>query len=236
MRFPFHWYDRLTDHPFCQYQIYYAGTLLKTTGLNDHDASLVSGFLFTWFFVASFIPWFLIDRVGRRPLLLVCISLMACTFAAQAGLIWKVETTGSKTAGAAATAVLFLYMGLFTTGFQAVVWVYPSEILPLNMRSKGSSISTAANWICNFAIVEMTPSAVANIGYKFYIIFAILNALWVPVIYFMFPVSTRVPASSSAYRLTCCFFLFSGDISTQLRIRRPIVRCANGTYHAGCQE
>lgn len=114
---------------------------------------------------------------------------MACTFAAQAGLIWKVETTGSKAAGAGATAVLFLYMGLFTTGFQAVVWVYPSEILPLQMRSKGSSISTAANWICNFAIVEMTPSAVANIGYKYYIIFAILNALWVPVIYFMFPVS-----------------------------------------------
>ncbi len=33
-------------------QIYYAGTLLGTTGLNNHDASLVSGFLFTWFFVA----------------------------------------------------------------------------------------------------------------------------------------------------------------------------------------
>lgn len=114
---------------------------------------------------------------------------MACTFTAQAGLIWKVETAASKAAGAGATAVLFLYMGLFTTGFQAVVWVYPSEILPLQMRSKGSSISTAANWICNFAIVEMTPSAVANIGYKYYIIFAILNALWVPVIYFMFPVS-----------------------------------------------
>lgn len=114
---------------------------------------------------------------------------MACTFAAQAGLIWKVETSGSRAAGAAATAVLFVYMGLFTTGFQAVVWVYPSEVLPLAMRAKGSSISTAANWICNFAIVEMTPSAIANIGYKFYIIFAILNALWVPVIYFMFPVS-----------------------------------------------
>jgi hypothetical protein len=124
---------------------------------------------------------------------------MSCTFAAQAGLIWKVETTGSKGAGAAATAVLFLYMGLFTTGFQAVVWVYPSEILPLQMRSKGSSISTAANWICNFAIVEMTPSAVANIGYKFYIIFAILNALWVPVIYFLCPVS-RVLSFAMYYR------------------------------------
>jgi hypothetical protein len=35
----------------------------------------------------------------------------------------------------------------------------------------------------------MTPSAITNIGYKFYIIFAILNALWVPIIYLFFPVS-----------------------------------------------
>jgi hypothetical protein len=57
-------------------------------------------------------------------------------------------------------------MGLFTTGFQAVVWVYPSEILSLRLRQKGSSISTACNWLCNWAIVEMTPSALENIGYK----------------------------------------------------------------------
>lgn len=68
---------------------------------------------------------------------------MACTFAAQAGLIHSVQTTASKSAGAGAVAVLFLYMGLFTTGFQAVVWVYPSEILPLAMRAKGSAISVS---------------------------------------------------------------------------------------------
>ncbi len=79
--------------------IYYSGTVLATTGLSAKGASLVSGFLFTWFFAASFIPWFLIDRVGRRPLFLVCISLMACCFAAQAGLTWKVQTTNSKGAG-----------------------------------------------------------------------------------------------------------------------------------------
>lgn len=68
---------------------------------------------------------------------------MACCFAAEAGLIHDVQMNGSKGAGAAATAVLFLYMGLFTTGFQAVVWVYPSEILSLRLRQKGSAISTA---------------------------------------------------------------------------------------------
>jgi hypothetical protein len=55
-------------------------------------------------------------------------------------------------------------------GFQAVVWVYPSEILPLNLRQKGSSISTACNWITNYAIVQVAPIGVKNIGYKFYIV------------------------------------------------------------------
>jgi hypothetical protein len=78
--------------------------------------------------------------------------------------------------------MLFIFQGAFTIGFQATVWVYPSEILPLKARQKGSSISTAANWICNFIIVYITPPAIKNIGWRTYIIFGVLNAVWVPII------------------------------------------------------
>lgn len=60
-------------------------------------------------------------------------------------------------------------------------------MLPLRLRQRGSSISTAANWICNYAVVQFTPPAIQNIGYKTYIIFATLNACWVPIIYLFFP-------------------------------------------------
>lgn len=115
-------------------------------------ASLMSGFLQTWFFVASFIPWLLIDRIGRRPLLLSMISVMAAVMAVQAALIYQVQfdTSIAKNAGIAAAAMLFVFQGAFTIGFQATVWVYPSEILPLRLRQRGSAISTAANWICNY--------------------------------------------------------------------------------------
>lgn len=65
--------------------------------------------------------------------------------------------------------------------------VYPSEILPLRLRQKGSSISTASNWIINYMIVQITPPAINNIGWRTYIIFAVLNAVFVPIIYFFFP-------------------------------------------------
>ncbi|KAK9319950.1 putative hexose carrier protein [Lipomyces orientalis] len=170
--------------------IYYSGTIFqKSVGFSPHMSSLMSGFLQTWMFLASFIPWLLIDRIGRRRLLLSMISLMAAVMAVQSALVRQIEndTNISHVCGIAAAAMLFVFEGAFTIGFQATVWVYPSEILPLRFRQRGSAISTAANWICNYIIVQITLPAVSNIGWKTYIIFAILNALWVPIIFFFFP-------------------------------------------------
>jgi hypothetical protein len=91
--------------------IFYAGTFFS---LVTDKAALMAGGLFTWFFVASFIPWMLIDTVGRRKLLLVCIAGMSAAFATESALVWKVQTSSSKAAAGAAVAVLFVYMGLFT--------------------------------------------------------------------------------------------------------------------------
>jgi hypothetical protein len=106
--------------------IYYSATLFeKSVGFSKHMSALMSGFLQTWFFVASFIPWFLIDRVGRRPLLLSMISLMAAVMAVQSALIYQVQnnTSIAHTSGIAAAAMLFVFQGAFTIGFQATVWV-----------------------------------------------------------------------------------------------------------------
>ena len=168
----------------------YSGTLFQSSiGFDQHMSALMAGFLQTWFFVASFIPWFLIDRIGRRPLLLLMISVMAAVMAVQASLIYQIQhkTSSAHSSGIAAAAMLFLYQGAFTIGFQATVWVYPSEILPLRLRQRGSSISTAANWIWSYVVVQITPPAIANIGWRTYIIFAVLNATWVPIIYIFFP-------------------------------------------------
>ena len=102
---------------------------------------------------------------------------MALVMATQAALVYQVQfkTSVAYAAGIAGAVMLFLFEGAFTIGFQATVWVYPSEILPLRLRQKGSSISTAANWICNFLVVQITPPAIQNVGWRTYIVFAVLN-------------------------------------------------------------
>jgi len=170
--------------------IYYAGTIFsQSLGFDSHMAALMSGFLFTWFFVASFIPWFLIDRIGRRPLLISMVSLMAIIFAIMCALVRQIElkTRIAHSCGAAAAAMLFLYQGAFTIGFQATVWVYPPEILPLRLRQIGTAGASACNWIINFMVVQVTPVGISNIGWKYYIIYAIFNACFVPIMYFFYP-------------------------------------------------
>jgi len=170
--------------------IYYANFIFSNSlGFSADTASLVSGFLFTWFFIASFIPWFLIDTVGRRKLLISSVLVMGSIFAVLAGVVKQIEERPSDSFGYGVVAAVFcfLYFAAFTTGFQATVWVYPPEILPIRIRAKGTALATACNWIINFAVVEIFPPAVDNIGWKTYLIFMCFNFSFAPVMYLFYP-------------------------------------------------
>lgn len=82
---------------------------------------------------------------------------------------------------------LFVFNSFFAIGWLGMTWLYPAEITPLSIRAPANAISTTANWIFNFMVVMVTPPAFANIGYKTYIIFAVINAFMVPCVYFFFP-------------------------------------------------
>ena len=69
----------------------------------------------------------------------------------------------------------------------ATVWIYPAEILPLKIRAKGAALAAAADFLGNFLVVEITPPALANIGYKTYIIFAVLNLANALIVWLFYP-------------------------------------------------
>jgi hypothetical protein len=49
------------------------------------------------------------------------------------------------------------------------------------MRTKGAALATAANWLSNYLIVEITPAGIEYLGWRFYLIWMAFNAIFVPV-------------------------------------------------------
>ena len=67
------------------------------------------------------------------------------------------------------------------------MWCYPSEILPLRIRQRGSALSVVWQWLITFLVVEITPVGIQNIGWKLYVVFCILNWASIAVVWFWYP-------------------------------------------------
>lgn len=86
-------------------------------------------------------------------------------------------------------AVFFTFLFHFTyvIGFGGIPFLYATEIAPLRLRAAISGLGVATFWAFNFLMAEITPIAFDAISWRYFIIFAGLNTLMIPVIYFFFP-------------------------------------------------
>lgn len=161
----------------------------NSIGMSRYNAMLVSGGLQVFYFLSSIIPWFAIDRVGRRKLFMIGSMGMGVCMLLSAIFV-GIDTQGL---GYAAAVVLYLFQTFFTLGWQSNMWIYPSELLPLKLRLRGGAIAVISQWLFTFLVVEITPPMITNIGYKSYIVFAVINFVTVPLVYFCFPETSKLP-------------------------------------------
>ncbi|KAI0736145.1 general substrate transporter [Fomitopsis betulina] len=162
---------------------YYATILFQNLGINDVNSRIIAAANGTEYFFASLIAIFLIDRVGRRPLMLFGSIGQTITMVLLA-VLGAVNTSGSRVASA---VLLFVFNSFFAVGWLGMTWLYPAEIVGLRIRAPANAFSTASNWIFNFVVVMITGPAFNNIGWKTYVVFASLNAFIIPIVYFFFP-------------------------------------------------
>ncbi|KAH9867505.1 hypothetical protein IAQ61_008099 [Plenodomus lingam] len=164
---------------------YYAATIFENSiGLSPFLSRLLSACNGTEYWIASWVAIFTIEKFGRRSLMIFGAAGMSMSMAVLAG---ATSNIGNKSLGLLATVFLFVFNSFFAVGWLGMTWLYPAEITPLSIRAPANAISTTANWAFNFMVVMITPPAFANIGYKTYIIFAVINAAMVPSVYFFFP-------------------------------------------------
>jgi len=131
--------------------IYYAPTIFKFAGLSSSSVAILASVGVGVVNVAlTLVAMQLIDRVGRRPLLLVSLAGMALSLAVL-GLAFSLpQLAGSL--GWLALVSLMTYVGAFAVGLGPVFWLMLSEIYPLRIRGRAMSVGTLANWAANLVV------------------------------------------------------------------------------------
>ncbi|GES63966.1 sugar transporter [Aspergillus terreus] len=173
---------------------YYATMIFENSlGFGPAMSRLLAACNGTEYFMASLVALPLIERTGRRNLMLVGAFGMMTSMAILAGTV-STGAEGENGApiletqyGVTATVFLFVFNSFFAIGWLGMTWLYPAEITNLRIRIQANALSTSSNWMSNFLIVMITPPAFANLGYQTYIIFAVFNAALIPCVYFFFP-------------------------------------------------
>lgn len=162
---------------------YYAAKIYSDLGMSPTMSRLLAAINGTEYFIASWPAVWLVERVGRRKLMLFGAAGQAATMATLAG----VGSQDTKPFQIAGIALLFVFNTFFAFGWLGMTWLYPAEITPLSTRAPANALSTSSNWIFNFMVVMVTPVAFTNIKNHTYTVFAIINALIVPCVWFFFP-------------------------------------------------
>jgi SP family sugar:H+ symporter-like MFS transporter len=172
---------------------YYGAVLWQAAGFSESDAlftNVISGAVSIG---ACFVTFFLVDKIGRKPLLLIgsigmtfSLALVAFAFAgAPIGEDGKPALAGTDS-GLLALIAANIYVVFFNMSWGPVVWIMLGEMFPNQMRGSALAIAGLAQWGANFLITWTFPilltSAIGLAGaysiYTFFSLFSVFFVMW----------------------------------------------------------
>jgi sugar porter (SP) family MFS transporter len=143
--------------------IYYAPTIFKFAGLSSASVAILAsvgvGLVNVIF---TLVAMQLIDKIGRRPLLLVSLAGMTISLIVLGAAFALPKLSGSL--GWIAVISLMVYVGSFAVGLGPVFWLLLSEIYPLNIRGRAMSVGTVANWGANLLVAVSFLTLTHSLG------------------------------------------------------------------------
>lgn len=167
---------------------YYGAVLWQAVGFSENDALLINILSGSLSIVACLAAIALIDRIGRKPLLIIGSAGMALTLGIMAvafssGSLVDGQLVLSDNAGTIALISANAYAALFNFSWGPVMWVMLGEMFPNQIRGSGLAVSGLAQWLCNFGITMAFPIMLVSIGlagaYGFYAICAAISVIFV---------------------------------------------------------
>jgi Sugar (and other) transporter len=125
--------------------------------------------------------WLLIDRTGRRWLMvhsawLLTLSFLLLTLLGGLAMNSSNLHISSKAPAIPGVVILYLATSAFGIGWLVPPWLIPTEIYPSSARAQGSAISVIIWGFANFAVTLLTPIGFNNLKYWLFLVFAVTNA------------------------------------------------------------
>lgn len=167
---------------------YYGEVLWRAAGFSESDALKINLIGGTINVLSTFVAIALIDRIGRRPLLLIgsvgmslFLGVMAVLFA-RAAIGADGNLLLSSTEGTTALIAANLYIVAFGISWGPVMWVLLGEMFPNQIRGAALSLAGLCQWGTNFLVTITFPPLLASIGlggaYGIYAVFALFSAFY----------------------------------------------------------
>ncbi|KAK7264315.1 hypothetical protein RJT34_31922 [Clitoria ternatea] len=164
--------------------VLYSPKIFEKAGItSDTDkllATVAVGFVKTMFILVA---TFMLDRVGRRPLLLSSVGGMVLSLLVLATSLTIIDHSETKLMWAVglSIATVLSYVATFSIGAGPITWVYSSEIFPLRLRAQGAAAGVVVNRVTS-GVISMTflsLSKAITIGGAFFLFGSIATTAWI---------------------------------------------------------
>ena len=166
---------------------YYSSSLWQSVGIDESSSLLLSLFTSVVNIIGTLIAIVLVDRIGRKPLLLIGSAGMTLALATAALAFSNATGQGEDVALPFAWGVLALiaassFVLFFALSWGVVVWVLLGEMFPLRIRAAAMGVATATQWLANWLVTVSFPAMSdwnLSLTYVIYALFALLSLLFV---------------------------------------------------------
>ena len=167
---------------------YYGSVLWQAVGFSESDALLTNVITGGVSILACFITILLIDKIGRKPLLLVGSIGMSVSLGVMVVVFSMADTAANGTLEMGSMGIVALisantFVFFFNMSWGPVMWVLLGEMYPNQIRGSGLAVAGAAQWFSNFVVIMLFPTMLAGIGlagaYSFYFAGAVVSIAFV---------------------------------------------------------
>src|SRR6478609_227366 len=165
---------------------YYSNVLWEAVGFTESSSFVITVITSITNILTTLIAIALIDKIGRKPLLLVGSTGMAVTLGTMAVIFGTAPVVDGKpvlgdVAGPVALIAANLFVVAFGMSWGPVVWVLLGEMFPNRIRAAALGLAAAGQWAANWAITVSFPALRETLGiaYGFYAVCAVLSGFFV---------------------------------------------------------